>query len=554
MSNIKRLKVAGFPLLINIIERLNLREILSNHFSGHGNEKIHIVDTLVILICNISTGRRPLYELKEWVSKIHPNCFDIENVDLDIFNDDRFGRAIEKCCYTDRASMISEITIKAVKEFSINIDQLHNDSTTVKAFGSISGKTINGLELKRGKSKDHRPDLKQLLFSMTVSADGAIPIHYKTYSGNTTDDSTHIETWNSLRGIVNRNDFLYVADCKVCTDKQLSYITSRDGRVITIIPSTWSEVSNFKNKLRTRKIEKKEILRRPISGTFDEIDYYSEFLGEYATAERNFKIHWIFSTEKKKRDFQKRKDALEKVERKLGDLVPRINYRNLKTKEEINAKVEEILGKSKVEKFYHIMIGEVQEKSLVQVGKGRRGPNTKFKTIISTIYTLTWTRKKQTLQDEKKVDGIFPLLSTDVHLTGRQVLEAYKYQPHLEKRFDYFKNVLLASPLLFKKIERVDGIMFLYFLALLVSSLLEKELKNAMTEEKIKQLFIYPEDRASIAPSTSIILDRFEDLSIYYLIKNGKIKEKYKDDLNKNQKEILKLLCLKDKKFWPEVL
>jgi len=75
-----------------------------------------------------------------------------------------------------------------------------------------------------------------------------------------------------------------------------------------------------------------------------------------------------------------------------------------------------------------------------------------------------------------------------------------------------------------------------------------------MTDEGIEQLFIYPEERASTFPSTSIILDRFEDLSICYFFRNGKIKEKFKDDLNKKQKEILRLLGIKNKNYWPEIL
>ena len=43
-----------------------------------------------------------------------------------------------------------------------------------------------------GHNKDHRPDLKQLVYSLAVTADGAVPVHYKTYDGNTSDDKTHI--------------------------------------------------------------------------------------------------------------------------------------------------------------------------------------------------------------------------------------------------------------------------------------------------------------------------------------------------------------------------
>ncbi|MEA3292778.1 MAG: hypothetical protein U9Q71_10825, partial [Pseudomonadota bacterium] len=51
--------------------------------------------------------------------------------------------------------------------------------------------------------------------------------HHKVYSGNRTDDTTHIETWNTLRKITPSADFLYVADCKLCTDVQLPLCQDR---------------------------------------------------------------------------------------------------------------------------------------------------------------------------------------------------------------------------------------------------------------------------------------------------------------------------------------
>jgi hypothetical protein len=79
----------------------------------------------------------------------------------------------------------------------------------VKAYGKIPGRTKTGLKLAHGKSKDHRPDLMQTVFSLSVSSDGAVPVHYKTYSGNRTDDTTHIERASLLgyrRERVNNHD------------------------------------------------------------------------------------------------------------------------------------------------------------------------------------------------------------------------------------------------------------------------------------------------------------------------------------------------------------
>ena len=110
--------------------------------------------------------------------------------------------------------------------------------------------------MANGNSKEHRPDLAQLVFSLTISSDGAVPVHYKTYPGNRTGDTTHIETWDAVREIAGTNNFTYVADCKVCTSKQLSYIVANGGRVIIIMPETWEESKIFKDSLRSSKSSK----------------------------------------------------------------------------------------------------------------------------------------------------------------------------------------------------------------------------------------------------------------------------------------------------------
>ncbi len=550
MKKIRRLQVGGIPVISSIIEKLELKRILSKHLKLHANAKISEVESLMIVLCSVVTGRRPLYELNNWLSNIHPQCFGFEEFEMSIFNDDRFGRAIEKVSKADRATIITEVILVMINKFGIKTDQLHNDSTTLKSFGKMPGKTKSGLELKRGNSKDHRPDLKQLVYTLTVSADGAVPIHYKAYSGNRTDDTTHIESWEALKKIAGRPDFLYVADSKVCTKKQLNHIVGNEGRVVTIMPETWGEVGEFKEEMRTRAKRKKEILRKAIPGTFDEIEYFYSISGNYQTSKEGYKIHWIFSSEKKKRDLKSREQALAKAENELIELLPKLNKRSLKTRQSIEERCNSVLSKRNTERYFSVRIAEVKEMERVQVGKGRPGSNTKYKEKTEVIYTLSWIRNKDVLRAEKKTDGIFPLLSTDRKLSAKEVLEAYKYQPRLEKRFEQLKQVLLGAPLLFKKIERIEGMMLMLFLGLLIQALIEREVRKSMKQEKIKKIFIYPEERPAMAPTTSIILDRFENVSVYHLQENDIVIEKYKDELTMIQKEILRLLDIKPGKYW----
>ena len=92
---LKRRKVGGLPLIHAIADRMNLKAILSDYITPHGNELIPAVDTLILLIYNLTLGKYPLYELTQWVSTHDWRCLGYEPVEPRHFTDDRFGRALD---------------------------------------------------------------------------------------------------------------------------------------------------------------------------------------------------------------------------------------------------------------------------------------------------------------------------------------------------------------------------------------------------------------------------------------------------------------------------
>ncbi len=96
------------------------------------------------------------------------------------------------------------------------LKELHQDTTTVTVSGEYADQPpVTDAQLParitRGYNKDHRPDLKQLVYDRTVTADGAVPIHCKILDGNITDDTVHQQNWLALRDLLGHADFLYVA-------------------------------------------------------------------------------------------------------------------------------------------------------------------------------------------------------------------------------------------------------------------------------------------------------------------------------------------------------
>ncbi|MCG9479383.1 MAG: IS1634 family transposase [Actinomycetia bacterium] len=549
-EKLKRYNISGIPLVKQASDLLGLKFLFGKHIPSYGNEKASAEDALMLLVWNITLGRQPLYELGGWVKDIDPGCHGMDKDTVGAFNDDRFARALDKLYSADRATLMTEIVVGMIKKVGLDTGRVHNDSTTVKAYGKIPGTTKTGLKMARGVSKDHRPDLAQLVFSLTVSSDGAVPVHYKTYPGNRTDDTTHIETWRCLRSIIGRADFIYVADCKVCTQKNLSAIVSGGGRVITTMPDTWNEAKAFKEKLLAEKVEKKQILRKQIAGSYE---YYSLLLGDYRTKEGGYRIYWYLSSQKRKLDRVLRQERIKKAEKELTRLSPRLNKRELKEKEQIRKAVESILKRYRCRDFINVDIIRKIKKKSKKVGRGRPGPAAEYRIETLTHYSLYWEQDKERLARQRRVDGIFPLLSTDTSIGPREVLNYYKYQPRLEKRFNQFKSVHEAAPVLFKNIERVEGIMFLFFVALIIQGIIERKVRMAMKEKGIKSLPIYPEYRKSFYPTTSRIFYNFDGISSYKILKNGKVVKEFKDSLSSIQKMILGLLDMDEDQYWGRV-
>ena len=143
---LNRLSVGGLPLIHAIAQRLQLRELLSEAIPAHGNETMAAADTLVLLIYNLTAGKYPLYELAPWVDQLDLRCIGYSAFESVRFTDDRFARALDKLYHADRACLMTRLVVKMIDAFAIDLSRLHNDSTTVKAFGRIPGKTRSGAQ------------------------------------------------------------------------------------------------------------------------------------------------------------------------------------------------------------------------------------------------------------------------------------------------------------------------------------------------------------------------------------------------------------------------
>ena len=550
-------KLGALPIVNHYLHRLRLLETLARFLPSTEAALAHS-QVLGILLRNIILDRGPVYGMEEWTLPYAPHLLGLAPSERTLLNDDRGGRALDALFDTDRASLLTAVTVHAVQEFGLDLSELHNDSTSVTftgAYPEANGGLLRGkltVALRRSAhNKEHRPDLKQLVWILTVTADGAVPIHYKVADGNTEDSTTHRETWDTLRVLTGRPDFLYVADCKLCTTGVMTYVHEQKGRFLTVLPETRKEEGAFRAWLQDHPPSWQEV---PL--TKEEKDA-GETLAHWRTTEapersrEGFRIVWVWSAEKERRDQATRAEGVRKAKRNLEGLEKRLqNPRcKIRTREGVVEAAEKARGKVGA-RWVDYEIREEEVPRFKQEKRGRPGKDTKYRRATKVRWHVTGQEKREAIAFETKSDGMFPLITNDETLTGAELLAKYKYQPYLEKRFEQFKTVYHVAPVNLKKITRVEGLLCLYFLALLVQALIERELRRGMEREKITSLPLYPEDRECEAPTTGRMLKLFEQVHVHRMWRGKELVQTEQAEMTEKQRQLLKLMGVPESSYW----
>ena len=292
---------------------------------------------VTLLLKNVLLCREPLYGVGEWAARYAPEALGFADTQLPSLNDDRVGRCLDRLFRSDVTSLVLALATDVVREFQVDLDELHNDSTTITFHGAYADAAeqeergqATQMAITWGYNKDHRPDLKQLLYILTVSRDGAVPLYFQVASGNVVDDQTHCATWDLLCRLTGRRDFLYVADCKLASTENMAYIHQHQGRFLTVLPRTRSEDRVFRDLLSQGQVQWQHIHDK-WNDDGEIVDQYSVSVPATLSAE-GYRLVWYHSTRKAEQDARARHQQVERALIELAELrqklsSPRTRYR-----------------------------------------------------------------------------------------------------------------------------------------------------------------------------------------------------------------------------------
>ncbi len=172
------------------------------------------------------------------------------NIAPNEYFDDRLADTLDAIFKYGIGNLEILLTQRMINVFQIINDICHNDTTSASVYGQYNkNKIADSIKITFGYSKKHRQNLKQLVWSLSVSSDSAFPLFQKAYSGNTSDVDTYVEQWQNLIDLLGYRDFLYVADSKIITKKNMAHIHNNEGFFIAPAPMYASYKTAFYNAL-----------------------------------------------------------------------------------------------------------------------------------------------------------------------------------------------------------------------------------------------------------------------------------------------------------------
>lgn len=304
--------------------------------------------------------------------------------------------------------------------FEIDVEDPIGDDEEADADGASAASGLRRL----GHSKDHRPDLPQVVIGLAVTREG-IPVRVWVWPGNTNDQTVVEQVKSDLTGW-RLGRAIYVVDSGFSGQDNLRHLRSAGGHYIAGV------------KLRSGMPETEAALSRP--GRYrevrDNLRVKEVSVGDGEAGRRLIVCHNPAEAE---RDKLRREQRITRIQAELDRLKTQRERAKTKAEREAHQRGECALRDHKTLSRY-----------LRQTKSGR----------------LILDRDK--IHAEERLDGKYLLTTSDPSLSAEDVALGYKQLLEAERSFRDLKGTLALRPVFHRKDERIRAHVLICFLALVI--------------------------------------------------------------------------------------
>jgi hypothetical protein len=357
-------------------------------------------------------------------------------------DEDQAYRAMDVLVAGDAMAKVQEAVFFAVANLlNLEVDLLFFDTTST--YFERDDEEEGGFR-RYGHSKDHRPDLPQVVIGLAVTREG-IPVRIWTWPGNTSDAVILPEVKDDLRGW-RLGRVVTVVDRGFSSDANLAYLTRAGGHWIA------------GERMRDGSADAQAALSR--QGRYqtvrDNLRVKEVKIGEGDATRRFVVCHNPVEAE---RDRLKREDTVARLEAELERIAAeRARAKARKTK---RANGQDAHRRAECALRDHPTLSRY----LRQLPGGR----------------LVMDRAK--IRAEERLDGKFLLSTSDPDLSAEDVALGYKNLLEAERGFRDLKSTLELRPVFHRLEPRIRAHVLLCWLALLLIRVAER--RTGMTWRRI---------------------------------------------------------------------
>ena len=163
------------------------------------------------------------------------------NCGPEVAHKDRLYRLLDKIV-PPKEALQEHLTERWKSLFGARFDVLLYDLTSTY----FEGQVLTSEQAKRGYSRDHRPDCKQVLLAVIVNEEG-FPISYEVYDGNRRDVTTLDEALRSIESKYGQAERIWVFDRGIVSEDNLQIL--RDHKALYLVGTPRSKLSEFEKPL-----------------------------------------------------------------------------------------------------------------------------------------------------------------------------------------------------------------------------------------------------------------------------------------------------------------
>jgi len=344
---------------------------------------------------------------------------DLLQIEEGKINDTRLYRCLDRIL-PHKTKLERHLKDRYGELFGAEFDVLLYDLTSTY----VEGAAENNPMVRRGYSRDHRPDCEQLVIALIVNNEG-FPFSYETFDGNRSDVSTMETILRMVERKYGKARRIWVFDRGIVSEENLAAIRKRDGQYLTGTPR--SQMKQFEAELLkedwTRVRPEVEIKKVPIpEGEETYILCRTSGRKEKEKAIRN-------------RFSNRMETALKGLEKAIA--TGRLKDRN---------KMERRLGKIQAR---HPQVNDLYDLALRDTGEGVR---------------LFWQMKEERRNWRESREGAY-LLRTNLQAeTAEELWSKYMQLTEAEASFRALKSELSVRPLFHQLEPRVKAHVMVAFL------------------------------------------------------------------------------------------